>query len=161
MSLLAFAGTGTKGITGALCERVPPRLILIAGLVLQAIAMGLLSHAPTIFVAVSAAVLFGAGWGMAWLSGHILLLRYFGARLAGDMTAMVTTFSTLAVFGPIGAGRVADVTGTYAPAIAVFSGLLLAAAIAAVLFLKAPRPLAGHEEDDVHEGPALKLEPAE
>ncbi|GAM06127.1 MFS transporter [Novosphingobium sp. MBES04] len=161
MSLLAFAGTGTKGVTGAICERVSPRLILIGGLVLQALAMALLSYAPGVAIAIAAAIVFGAGWGMAWLSGHILLLRYFGARLAGTMTAMVTTASTLAVFGPIGAGRVADVTGTYAPAIVVFSGLLLAAAIIALLFLKAPRPLGAAQSEDTPDAPALKLEPAE
>ncbi|MBT0667488.1 MFS transporter [Novosphingobium profundi] len=161
MSLLAFAGTGTKGLTGAMCERVQPRLILIAGLALQALAMGLLAHAPAVIVAVGASVLFGAGWGMAWLSGHILLLRYFGPKLAGDMTAMVTTASTLAVFGPIGAGRVADVTGTYAPAIVVFAGLLLAAAIGAVLFLRAPRAQSGTIASADRTETALKLEPAE
>ncbi len=161
MSLLAFAGTATKGVTGALCERVSPRLILIGGLLLEALAMALLAHAPSVPLAVASAALFGAGWGMAWLSGHILLLRYFGPSLAGDMTAMVTTASTLAVFGPIGAGRIADLTGTYSPAIVVFSGLLLAAALVAVLFLRAPRPHAVHDEDLGPDGAALKLEPAE
>ncbi|MCJ2182307.1 MFS transporter [Novosphingobium sp. 1949] len=161
MSLLAFAGTATKGVTGAVCERVPPRLILITGLLFQAAGMGLLAHAPGVLVAVGASALFGAGWGMAWLSGHILLLRYFGPRLAGDMTAMVTTVSTLAVFGPIAAGRVADVSGTYAPAIVVFAVLLLVAAIAGVLLLQAPRPLVQRDEDSALDADTLKFEPAE
>lgn len=161
MSLLAFAGTGTKGITGAMCERVPPRAILIAGLVLQGLAMGLLAQAPGVVVAMGASALFGAGWGMAWLSGHILLLRYFGARLVGDMTAMVTTASTFAVFGPIGAGRIGDMTGSYAPAIIVFAGLLLAAAIIALLFLRAPRAKDATQQDSALGDTSLHFEPAE
>lgn len=139
MSLLAFAGTGAKGVTGAVCERYDPRGILIAGLALQTVAIALMSMTPLVVVACAAAVLFGAGWGMSWLSAHVLLLRYFGAAIAGDMTAMATMATTFAVLGPIGAGRIADVTGTYAPAL-LFLAVLLAAAIAvAVLFLKAPK----------------------
>lgn len=138
MSLLAFAGTGAKGLTGTLCERIDPRRILVAGLALQALAMALLWSASMVLVATAAATLFGLGWGMAWLSAHILLLRYFGAGIAGDMTAMATTATTLAVLGPIGAGRIADVTGGYSLAILVFALLLAAATIIAVLFLRAP-----------------------
>ncbi|WP_454796450.1 MFS transporter [Novosphingobium lindaniclasticum] len=138
MSLLAFAGTGAKGLTGTLCERIDPRRILVAGLALQALAMALLWSASMVLVATAAATLFGLGWGMAWLSAHILLLRYFGAGIAGDMTAMATTATTLAVLGPIGAGRIADVTGGYSLAILVFALLLAAATIVAVLFLRAP-----------------------
>lgn len=139
MSLLAFAGTGAKGITGAVCERHDPRRILIAGLALQAAAMALLWSTPVVLIACVAAVLFGTGWGMAWLSAHVLILRYFGAAIAGDMTAMATTATTLAVLGPIGAGRIADVSGSYAPAMLIFSMLLLAATGIAILFLRAPK----------------------
>lgn len=139
MSLLAFAGTGAKGVTGAVCERYDPRGILIAGLALQTVAIALMSMTPLVVVACAAAVLFGAGWGMSWLSAHVLLLRYFGAAIAGDMTAMATMATTFAVLGPIGAGRIADVTGTYAPALLFLAVLLAAATAIAVLFLKAPK----------------------
>lgn len=139
MSLLAFAGTGAKGVTGAVCERYDPRGILIAGLALQTVAIALMSMTPLVVVACAAAVLFGAGWGMSWLSAHVLLLRYFGAAIAGDMTAMATMATTFAVLGPIGAGRIADVTGTYAPALLFLAVLLAAATAVAVLFLKAPK----------------------
>ncbi|TCM17051.1 cyanate permease [Novosphingobium sp. PhB165] len=138
MSLLAFAGTGAKGVTGTLCERVDPRRIFIAGLAVQALAMALLWTASHVLVATVAAALFGMGWGMAWLSAHILLLRYFGAGIAGEMTAMATTVTTLAVFGPIGAGRIADVTGGYGPALLVLALMLAGATAMSMLFLRAP-----------------------
>ncbi|MCJ2179436.1 CynX/NimT family MFS transporter [Novosphingobium album (ex Hu et al. 2023)] len=140
MSLLAFAGTGAKGMTGAVCERIDPRRILVLGLLLQAAAMLLLWSTPLVLVACAAAVLFGTGWGMAWLSAHVLILRYFGAAIAGDMVAMATTATTLAVLGPVGAGRIADVTGSYAPAMLVFAILLACATAIAVMFLRAPGP---------------------
>ncbi|WP_313437859.1 CynX/NimT family MFS transporter [Novosphingobium sp.] len=138
MSLLAFAGTGAKGFTGTLSERIDPRRILVAGLSLQAAAMALLWSTGDVLVATAAAAVFGLGWGMAWLSAHILLLRYFGAAIAGDMTAMATTATTVAVLGPIGAGRLADVTGSYAQAMLVFAVLLAGATLAAIIALRAP-----------------------
>lgn len=161
MSLLAFAGTGAKGITGAVCERHDPRRILIAGLALQAAAMALLWSTPVVLIACIAAVLFGTGWGMAWLSAHVLILRYFGAAIAGDMTAMATTATTLAVLGPIGAGRIADVTGSYAPAMLIFSLLLLAATAIAVLFLRAPKQNEEAGEDSESGEEVGELVPAE
>ncbi len=158
MSLLAFAGTGAKGLTGTLCERIDPRRILIAGLALQAIAMALLWSASMVLVATAAATLFGLGWGMAWLSAHILLLRYFGAGIAGDMTAMATTATTFAVLGPILAGRIADVTGGYSLAILIFALLLAASTIVAVLFLRAPAARPVREADVIEES---ELVPAE
>lgn len=140
MSLLALAGTGTKGLTGTLCERVDPRRIFIAGLAVQTLAMALLWSAGHVLVATIAATLFGVGWGMAWLSAHILLLRYFGPGIAGDMTAMATTVTTFAIFGPIGAGRIADMTGSYTPALLVLALLLVAATTMSALFLRAPAP---------------------
>lgn len=158
MSLLAFAGTGAKGLTGTLCERIDPRRILIAGLALQALAMALLWSASLVMVATAAATLFGLGWGMAWLSAHILLLRYFGAGIAGDMTAMATTATTFAVLGPILAGRIADVTGGYSLAILIFALLLAAATGIAVLFLRAPSAAPVTKPETVGEG---ELVPAE
>lgn len=168
MSLLAFAGTGAKGVTGAVCERFDSRHILVLGLVLQAVAMAILWSSPVVLIACAAAALFGTGWGMAWLSAHVLILRYFGAAIAGDMVAMATTATTLAVLGPVGAGRIADVTGSYAPAMLVFAALLAGATAIAVLFLRAPdstgtdRGTESDEEAELQDAElAAQLVPAE
>jgi Cyanate permease len=162
MSLLAFAGTGAKGITGALCEKVDPRGILVAGLGLQSAAMLLLWSTPLVILACAAAVLFGIGWGMAWLAAHVLILRYFGASIAGDMTAMATTATTLAVLGPIIAGRVADVTGSYGTAMLIFSALLAGATLLAILFLRAPASLPDAARESASDDEAMgRMVPAE
>lgn len=139
MSLLAFFGAGAKGVTGHLTEKVDPKGILVAGLAVQAVAMALLWSTTLGLVATAGAALFGLGWGMSWLSAHILILRYFGARIAGDMVAMATTATTVAVLGPVVAGRVADVTGSYHPAVLGLSVILAVTTVAAALFLRAPR----------------------
>lgn len=155
MSLLAFAGTVAKGMTGTVCERIDPRRIFITGLAVQTLAMVLLWSAGHVLVATIAATVFGMGWGMAWLSAHILLLRYFGPGIAGDMTAMATTATTFAIFGPIGAGRIADITGSYTPALLVLALLLAAATAMSALFLRAPAaPVASDAIDAAEMVPA-------
>jgi cyanate permease len=91
-------------------------------------------------LAYAAAVLFGAGWGLSWLSGVVLLLRYFGPRIAGDLTAMATLVTTFAVLGPVVAGRIADDTGSYAPALFGFALLLAGTTLLTALLLRRPAP---------------------
>jgi cyanate permease len=138
MSLLALAGTIAKGFTGALSERIDPKRLLVTGLALQSIAIGLLCMANGALSAYAASILFGIGWGLSWLSAHVLLLRYFGAALVGDMTAMATGVTTLAVLGPIVAGRVADVTGSFGPSLLAMAALLGLTTVSTALFLRAP-----------------------
>jgi cyanate permease len=141
MSLLALTGTLAKGATGALAEKYDARWLLILGLGLQFGAITLLATAQTPVLAILAALLFGIGWGLAWLSAHVLILRYFGAALAADLTAMATMATTLAVLGPLSAGWVADRTGGFAPIFLVFAGLLALVIASTTLFLRAPRAL--------------------
>ncbi|SFG27272.1 Cyanate permease [Novosphingobium sp. CF614] len=138
MSLLAFAATIAKGCTGALSERVPPKRLLVIGLALLSIAMTMLYAAGGLAMAYSGAAIMGLGWGIAWLSAHVLLLRYFGAAIAGDMTAMATTATTFAVLGPIIAGRAADMTGSFGPALFGFAILLAFTTLSTALFLHPP-----------------------
>jgi len=138
MSLLALAGTLAKGFTGALSERINPKSLLVVGLALQSIAMGLLCMATGVASAYTASILFGVGWGLSWLSAHVLLLRYFGAAIVGSMTAMATTVTTFAVLGPIVAGRVADVTGSFSPILLAQAVLLGVVTLSTALFLRAP-----------------------
>jgi MFS family permease len=124
MSLLALMGAAAKGVTGALSEKINPKLLLVWGLALQGAAMALLSISVVPGWAYVAALLFGVGWGLAWLSAHVLLLRYFGSAIAGDMVAMATMATTFAVIGPLVAGWSADNTGSFVPVFLVLAGLL-------------------------------------
>lgn len=140
MSLLALTGTLAKGFTGALSEKTSPKGLLVSGLLLQSAAIVLLSFSHTPILAYVFALIFGIGWGLAWLSAHILLLRYFGSAIAGEMVAMATMATSFAVLGPIIAGWVADQTGTFVPVFLVFSGMLAVVALSTALFMHKPVP---------------------
>jgi MFS family permease len=140
MSLLAFTGTIAKGSTGALSERVSPKLLLVIGLGLQSVAMVLLALAPSPVAAGIAAMLFGVGWGFSWLTAHILLLRYFGAFLAAELVAMATMCTTFAVLGPLTAGWMADRTGSFTTFFAILAVLLAFTTVVTATLLRAPLP---------------------
>jgi MFS family permease len=138
MSVLALSGTITKGVTGAMSERISPKWLMVGGLGLEAFSMMVLSATSLPALALLFAVLFGIGWGLSWLCGHVLMIRYFGAGLAADLTATATTATTIAVLGPLSAGWVADRTGSFAPIFLVFIGLLVLAVIVTAVLLRAP-----------------------
>jgi MFS family permease len=142
MSLLALTGTLTKGVSGALSEKINPKLLLVWGLALQGAAMVLLSVSIVPGWAFVAALLFGVGWGLSWLSAHVLLLRYFGGAIAGDMVAMATMATTFAVVGPLVAGWSADNTGSFVPVFLIFASLLALTVVVTAFFLRPPTPRA-------------------
>ncbi|MDQ1153649.1 CynX/NimT family MFS transporter [Brevundimonas sp. SORGH_AS_0993] len=145
MSLLALTGTLAKGVTGALSEKTNPKGLLVGGLLLQSAAIFLLSLSHSPVLAYVFALIFGVGWGLSWLSAHILLLRYFGSAIAGEMVAMATMATTFAVLGPILAGWVADETGAFVPVFFFFAGLLAVVALSTALFMH--KPTLSHRAD--------------
>lgn len=153
MSLLALTGTLAKGFTGALSERTSPKGLMVGGLFLQSAAILILCVATTPTVAYGFALMFGIGWGMSWLSAHILLLRYFGSAIAGEMVAMATMATTFAVLGPIVAGWVADETGGFVPVFMVLTTLLALVGFSSLIFMHQPNPGRDVEDD------AAALEP--
>lgn len=140
MSLLAMTGTFAKGVTGALTERVDAKAVLVTGLGLQAAAVALLCLTGTPVWVYAFALIFGLGWGFSWLSAHVLLLRYFGASIAGEMVAVATMCTTFAVLGPLSAGWAADTTGSFVPMFAVVAVLLAIVAVTSALFMHTPAP---------------------
>ncbi|WP_426275113.1 CynX/NimT family MFS transporter [Sphingomonas sp. FW199] len=156
MSMLALTGTLAKGATGALAEKYEPKGLLVLGLALQCASLILLAATPLASLAIAAALLFGIGWGLAWLSAHILLMRYFGRALAGDLTAAATMATTFAVLGPLSAGRVADLTGTFVPVFIVFAALMALVILTTAFLLRRPRAIADASEP--HPAAAVQVE---
>jgi MFS family permease len=133
IGLVALTGTLAKGAAGALTERVHPLVMMLASLVLGGGAFALFGLSRSIELNFLAAGLFGVGWGTAWLSAHLLLLRRFGRVVTPDLVALATTITTVAVIGPFAAGIVADRTGSFSPIFLIVSALFLVALIPALL----------------------------
>ena len=133
LSLQAFMATAAKGLSGALGERISPRLLLAGGLVLQALGVILLGRADSPTMAYAFALTFGAGWGTAYLTITVLLINYFGARTGSAVLSLVWLLTAFASLGPAGAGMISDRFGSFSPAFAIGGALLLPIALATLL----------------------------
>jgi len=84
------------------------------------------------------AVTFGLGYGMAAVASTTLIVNFFGvknnAHLMGIRGILVTLFGGI---GPIGAGLIADYSGSYAVAFSLYMGLNFLA-MTAVFFMSVP-----------------------
>jgi MFS family permease len=129
LSIAALATTVAKGIAGPLCEYLPPRILLAAGLGIQALGVALFAGADSSFTIYAFAVAFGCGLGLSYLAANVLLLEYFGCDLGSRILAFVWLVTTLAAAGPLIAGMIADQFGTFAPIFYVYTVLLLLVAI--------------------------------
>ncbi len=148
IGLLALTGTLAKGVTGAAAERIHPRLMLLASLLLGGSAFLLFGLAHTAALVFLAAALFGISWGVAWLSAHLLLLRRYGRVVAPDLVALATTITTAAVIGPVAAGRIADRTGSFSLIFLIVAGLFLLALLSTLLIGREPAALRTRLSDD-------------
>jgi len=147
---LAAAALGMQGLVsaaGRLCagtlgDRIDPRYLLAAGLASELAGVAVLSFATTPLPVYAFAVLFGLGWGLAFVSGPTLLANLFGsenyASLFGIQSAVVTC---VAAAGPFLSGVVDDATGSYVGAFLAYSALALVAA-GVIAGLRTPRPVA-------------------
>lgn len=125
LSTLIFAGLGGKGIFALLGDRMEPRYLWGAGLILAAMGMTLVVNATSTVALYASAILLGAGPAIGTPSMFTLLANYYGkdpyAQLMGATGLFLTlASSTVSVL----AGIVFDHSGSYAwafyPAAAVF-----------------------------------------
>jgi MFS family permease len=136
LSVMALAATVAKGIAGPLCERFPARLLMSVGALLQALGVVIFATASSPSSIMAFALLFGIGWGLAFLAANVLLLEYFGPATGSRLLAMTYMFSTVAAACPAVAGATADKFGTYAPVFYILAGLLMILAFPMALMEK-------------------------
>jgi MFS family permease len=129
LSAIAITATLVKGISGRLCEKVAPPLLLAAGLVLQAIGCVILGVANTTVLQYASAVVFGTGWGLAYVAATVVLLDYFGLVTGSKILSIVWLLTTVAAAGPMAAGMIADRYGTFAPIFDLYAVMLLVIAV--------------------------------
>ena len=125
LSLVALCTTIAKGISGWLCERIPPSLLLALGIALQAVGVFAFGFAGHDAVAYLFILSYGAGWGISYVAATVVLLDYFGPRTGSRILAFVWLLTTVAAAGPLIAGAIADHFGTFSPIFQAYAVMLL------------------------------------
>ncbi len=142
LGTMALLSAFARLIGGTLGDRIEPRYLLAVGLAGQLAGILFLTQATTSTLIYLFVVLFGGGYGIAYLAVPPLVANYFGptayASLFGVLLPVATVVGAL---GPIIAGAVFDATGGYG---AVFVGFAALAGMTVLTSLLARPPDAPH-----------------
>jgi MFS family permease len=137
LGVMGFVATMVKALSGWLCEKVSSTTILAAGLVMECAGNVMLAFAATPALQYGSAVIFGVGWGLAYVAGTVVLLDFFGGETGSRILSIVWLLTSVAAVGPPAAGAIADRYGTFAPIFIVYAVLLVALATP-ILLMRRP-----------------------
>jgi MFS family permease len=137
LSLMALSGAMGNGVWGALAERVQPRRLNVATMIVAASAVGLLTQVRDPSAAYIFAFLFGLTARGAAVLTQVLLARYFGRRSYGAISSVLDPFHKGGLgLGALLAGMAFDFTGNYQTIFSIFFGNYLLSAL--LIFLARP-----------------------
>jgi len=140
VSVMALSGAFGNGLWGALAERLHPRRLSVATMIVSAASVGLLMQVSTAGAAYLFALLFGLNARGAGVLMQILIARYFGRGSFGAISSVLDPFHKGGLgLGALMAGIVFDYAGSYRP---VFTIFLLSYLLSALLIFLARRPRA-------------------
>ena len=138
LSVMALSGAMGNGLWGGLAERIQPRLLSVATMLISACAVALLTQVRGPLTVYLFAVLFGLSARGAAVLTQILLGRYFGRRSYGAISSVLDPFHKGGLgLGALFAGIAFDFTGNYQTIFAIFLGNYL---LSALLIFLARRP---------------------
>lgn len=151
LGTMALVSAGSRLVGGVIGDWVEPRYLLALGLAGQVAGILLLGNATSTTLIYAFVVLFGGGYGMAYLSVPPLVANYFGPAAYPSLFGILLPVGTvIGATGPLIAGAVFDATGDYQP---VFLGFAVVAATAAVVALfTRPPGVAGSVGSRAHAG---------
>lgn len=140
VSVMALSGAFGNGLWGALAERLRPRRLSVATMIVSAASVGLLIQVSTAGAAYLFALLFGLNARGAGVLMQILIARYFGRGSFGAISSVLDPFHKGGLgLGALLAGIVFDYAGSYRPVFMIF---LLSYLLSALLVFLARRPRA-------------------
>jgi MFS family permease len=114
-SLQGLAGLGGRLLLGVLADRHGAKLVLIGGLLLQALAIGAFLPARSLGEFYAVASVFGLAYGGVMPLYAVLARDYFGPRIMGTVFGAATMASCLGMAaGPAVGGWIFDRFGSYA-----------------------------------------------
>jgi MFS family permease len=131
-SVLAFGAAG-KLLIGWIADKIGARVALSANLFAMALGLGLLTGAGHRLPLIGFVVIFGLTVGAPLALIPLVMAEIIGLKRFGSLFGLVGLFHTAgAAIGPVAAGRIFDLNGSYWPAFELF-GVLLLIGSAAVL----------------------------
>ena len=114
-SLQGLAGLGGRLLLGVLADRHGAKLVLIGGLMLQALAIGAFLVARSLGELYAVAAVFGLAYGGVMPLYAVLAREYFGPRIMGTVFGAATMVSCVGMAaGPAVGGWIFDRYGSYA-----------------------------------------------
>jgi MFS family permease len=142
LSAAGLASLSGKIGCGIFADRVGAKRTLVAGLVLQAVAISLYLFSGSLGSFYALALMFGFAYGGVMPLYAILVREYFGERVMGSAFGAVSLAATLGMaLGPWLGGWLFDSVGSYAWMFIASSAMGLGAVAIAVTF-RPPRTLA-------------------
>jgi len=125
-----FAGAGKLGM-GMFADRVSARIALSINFLLAGVGMMLIFGAARIAVLVPFVLIFGLTLGAPLVLVPMLVAESLGLKRFGSIGGIAGVFNTIGAFvGPVGAGKIYDMTGSYVPAFEVFVVMCVLGAVA-------------------------------
>jgi MFS family permease len=114
LSAAGLASLSGKIGCGIFADRIGAKRTLMAGLVLQAVAIGLYLFSGTLASFYALALVFGFAYGGVMPLYAILVREYFGERVMGAAFGAVSLAATLGMaLGPLAGGWLYDGLGSY------------------------------------------------
>ena len=144
-SVEGLAGLGGRLLLGVLADRFGAKQVLIAGLLVQALAIGTYVFVSRLGEFYALAVIFGTAYGGVMPLYAVLAREYFGQQIMGTVFGAATMLSSIGMaFGPLAGGWVFDAFDTYSWLFIGSSAVALGAVAVAIAF--PPLPSSGSEK---------------
>jgi MFS family permease len=113
-SVEGLAGLGGRLLLGLLGDRFGAKPVLIAGLLVQAVAIGTYVFVSRLSEFYALAIIFGTAYGGVMPLYAVLAREYFGQHIMGTVFGAVTMLSSLGMaFGPLAGGWIYDTFDAY------------------------------------------------
>jgi MFS family permease len=141
-SLEGLAGLGGRLLLGVAADRLGVKRVLVAGLLVQALAIAGYLAASALRDFYLLALVFGAAYGGVMPLYAVLAREYFGQRILGTVLGAATMLSSIGMaLGPVGGGWIFDALGSYAW-LYIGSAAVAAGAVLIALAFPPPRRIA-------------------
>lgn len=141
LSIAIFLGSlAAQFIAGRASDRFGRRLVLAIGLVALASMLSIIALAPRLAVILTAAAIYGVGYGSFSLSGNVMAAELAPNRRASAVNLVNMAFGFGAVAGPLVVSVLIERLDRALPALWIGAGLLVVSAIATLVALPARLP---------------------